>query len=133
SNGSNVPGFPFTANNAILSSPAIGYLDGAGDTSSEIVFATVADSLYVLEPNGKRRAGWPVYVKSGGNSKTPAPALADMNNDGFLDVVFQSTNGGVYAFNRDGTPLAPWINVRYSSLTSSASESSPVVADINGD
>ncbi len=131
--GSNVPGFPFTANGPILSSPAIGYMDGPGDVTPEIVFASVSDSLYVLEPDGKRRTGWPKYVRSGGNSKTPSPALADMNNDGFLDVVFASTNGGVYAFNRDGSPLAPWNNVRYSTLTSAASESSPVVADINGD
>jgi hypothetical protein len=132
-NGTNVPGFPFTANNVIVSSPAIGYLDGPGDTSPEIVFASAGDSLYVLEPNGQRRPGWPKFVKTGGNSRSPSPALADMNNDGFLDIVYQSTNGGVYAFNRDGSALAPWVNVRYSTDVSSASESSPVVADINGD
>jgi hypothetical protein len=131
--GSSVPGFPFTANGAIWSSAAIGYMDGPGDSTPEIVFASTADSLYMLNADGKRRAGWPVFVRSSGGSKTPSPALADMNNDGFLDVVFQSTNGGVYAFNRTGTVLLPWSNVRYSALTSSASESSPVVADINGD
>ncbi len=131
--GTNVPGFPFTANAPILCSPAIGYLDGPGDTSPEIVFASAVDSLYVLEPDGKRRPGWPIFLRTGGNSKSPSPALADMNNDGFVDVVYQSTNGGVYVVNRNGALLPPWSNIRYSTLTSAASESSPVVADINGD
>jgi len=133
SDGSNLPGFPVTVNAPIASSPAIGYLDGPGDTSPEIVVASTSDSLYVFEPNGARRPGWPKFVRTGGNSRSPSPAIADMNNDGFNDVVYMSTNGGVYAWNRDGSILAPWNNVRYSTLTSSASESSPVVADINGD
>ncbi len=131
--GSNVPGFPFTANNAILSSPAIGYLDGPGDTQAEIVFVSVSDSLYVLEPDGKRRPGFPIFIRTGGNSKSPSPALADMNNDGFTDIVYQATNGGVYVITRTGALLPPWSNIRYTTLTGSASESSPVVADINGD
>lgn len=131
--GSNVAGFPFTVNAPILGSTAIGYLDGPGDTQPEIIVASAVDSLYVLTFDGKRRAGWPKFVRTGGSSKSPSPALADMNNDGFLDVIYQSTNGGVYVWNRDGTLLPIWNNVRYSSLTSGASESSPVVADINGD
>jgi hypothetical protein len=43
------------------------------------------------------------------------------------------TDGGVYAYNRNGTILLPWNNVRYTTTTAGASESSPVVADINGD
>ena len=131
--GSNVPGFPVQIGYPMPTSPAIGYLDGAGDTSPDIVVASDWDSLYVFNANGSRRAGWPKYVRSGGTSRAPSPALADMNNDGFTDIVVMSTNGGVYVFNRDGTVLPGWSNVRYSSLTSGASESSPVVADINGD
>ncbi|MEY4069413.1 MAG: hypothetical protein RL721_27 [Candidatus Eisenbacteria bacterium] len=131
--GTNVPGFPFTANGPIWASAAIGFLDGPGDTSPEIVFASATDSLYVLGTDGRRRAGWPKWIRAGGVSKSPSPALADMNNDGFTDIIYQSTNGGVYVFNRDGNLIAPWSNVRYSTFNSGASESSPVVADINGD
>ncbi|HXJ64108.1 MAG TPA: C25 family cysteine peptidase, partial [Actinomycetota bacterium] len=133
SNGTNVPGFPFTTNGSITSSAAVGYLDGPGDTSPEIVFSTTADSLYVLNANGQRRAGWPVRARAGGSSRSPSPALADMNNDGFLDIVHLGTEGLVWAYNRNGTVLAPWNGVRYTPMTSGASESSPVVADINGD
>jgi hypothetical protein len=132
-NGTNVPGFPFTTNAQITSSVAVGYLDGPGDTSPEIVFSSTADSLYVLNADGKRRPGWPVFARSGGSSRSPSPALADMNNDGFLDIVHMGTNGGLYVYNRNGTIIPPWNNVRYTTLTSGASESSPVVADINGD
>jgi len=133
SNGTNVPGFPFTTNGSITSSAAVGYLDGPGDTSPEIVFSTTADSLYVLNANGQRRTGWPVRARAGGSSRSPSPALADMNNDGFLDIVHLGTEGLVWAYNRNGTVLAPWNGVRYTPMTSGASESSPVVADINGD
>ena len=133
SNGTNVPGFPFQTNAQITSSVAVGYLDGPGDTSPELVFTSTADSLYVLNADGKRRTGWPVFARCGGVSRSPSPALADMNNDGFLDIVHLGTNGGVYVFNRTGSLIPPWSNIRYTTLTSGASESSPVVADINGD
>jgi len=113
--------------------PAVGYLDGPGDTTPEIVFLATNDSAYVIEPTGLRRAGWPIWLNAHGSTKIPSPAIADMNNDGFNDVVIQSTNGGVYIYNRDGNLLPGMVNLRYSTLTSAASESSPVVADINGD
>jgi hypothetical protein len=131
--GSNVPGFPFTTLSAITSSPAVAYLDGPGDVSPEIIFSTTNDSLYVLNSNGALRAGWPVWTRTGGSSRSPSPAIADMNNDGFPDIVHLATNGGIYVFNRNGSLVFPWSNVRYTTHTSGASESSPVVADINGD
>jgi uncharacterized repeat protein (TIGR01451 family) len=131
--GSNLPGFPFVTTGAINSSAAVGFLDGPGDTSPEIVFTSLSDSLYVLNANGLRRPGFPIWTRTAGSSRSPSPALADMNNDGFLDIVHQSTNGGVYVFTRTGGLVFPWSNVRYTTLTSAASESSPVVADINGD
>jgi hypothetical protein len=133
SNGTSLPGFPLQTNGNITSSVAVGYLDGPGDTSPEIIFSSTNDSLYVINANGQRRPGWPVRARCGGSSRSPSPALADMNNDGFLDVVHLGTDGAVYVYNRNGTILPPWNGVRYTTLTSGASESSPVVADINGD
>jgi len=131
--GNNLPGFPVTLNGGITASIAVGPLDGPGDTSLEIMALTASQNLYVLEPNGSIRSGFPRFVRSNGSSKSPSPALADMNGDGFLDIVIASTDGGIYVFDRNGNYVLPWSNVRYSTLTAGASESSPVVADINGD
>ena len=131
--GANLPGFPVTLGGSISDSPAITFLDGAGDPHPEIVVATSNDSLYVFSYTGVRRAGWPVWAKSGGTSKIPSPAIADMNNDGFMDIVFAGTDGLLHVFKPDGTTLAPVNGVRFSTLTSYACESSPVVADIDGD
>jgi len=135
-NGTNVPGFPVSLWNWISASVAVGSLDGPGGPLS-IVVPTVS-KLYALNANGTTRAGFPVTLSLGGNSKTPSPALADMDGDGSLDIVQAGTNGGLYVYKGNGaiatTPsLVPWNNVRYSTLTSYASESSPAVADINGD
>jgi len=131
--GSNVPGFPVHIGVSLRAAPAVGFLDGAGDTQLEIVEPAMNDSLYVIEANGARRPGFPVHVKTTGMSRPPSPALADMNRDGYLDVVEAGTDGAMYVYDRSGPIVPPWSGVRYSSLTSLSSESSPVVADINGD
>ena len=133
-NGTNVPGFPVQLGPSLRASPAVGYLDGSGDSQLEIVIPAMNDSLYVIEANGARRNGFPVHIKTTGNTRPPSPALADMNGDGYLDIVQAGTDGAMYVYDRNGAIVAPWgSSARYSSLTSSASESSPVVADINGD
>ncbi|MEO5617707.1 MAG: FG-GAP-like repeat-containing protein, partial [Candidatus Eisenbacteria bacterium] len=131
--GNNLPGFPVNLGSSITASVAVGGLDGPSDTTLEIVVGTSSNLLYVINSNGTVRSPFPWWVSMGGTSKTPSPALADMNNDGYLDIVQAGTNGGMYVFQRTGFMLAPWNNIRYSSYTSGASESSPVVADINGD
>jgi len=133
--GSNVPGFPVTLGVGLRASPAVGYLDGPGDAQLEIVIPAMNDSLYVIEANGARRAGFPVHIVTSGNSRPPSPALADMNRDGKLDIVMASTDGTLQVFSGAGGTVPPWPvgGVRFSSLTSGACESSPVVADINGD
>ncbi len=131
--GTDLPGFPVYLGGSITASAAVGYLDGPGDTQLDIVVATSLDSLYVIRADGSRRAPYPRWIKTSGTSRTPSPALAYMNTDTYLDIVFASTNGGIYVYDRNGNIVAPWLALRYSSLTNSASESSPVVADINGD
>ncbi|MBI1797228.1 MAG: VCBS repeat-containing protein [Candidatus Eisenbacteria bacterium] len=131
--GTNVPGFPVMTAPNIRSSPAVGYLDGVGDTHLDIVLLAPNDSLYVFKTDGGRRTGFPVYCPSMLMSKNPSPALADMNNDGFLDIVAAGEDGKIYVYDRNGNALPAFASSRYSNLTSAVSESSPVVADIDGD
>jgi hypothetical protein len=69
----------------------------------------------------------------GGADIQTSPALADVNDDGFLDIVFATSDGFIKVYNRDGTLQPAFTNTRYSTAVSPASASSPVVADIDGD
>jgi hypothetical protein len=131
--GSNLPGFPVQLAAGVCGSPAVGSLDGAAGPLSIVVPAT-CDSVYVFRADGSRRTGFPAYCPLGATyGKHPSPALADMNGDGYLDIVQASTDGRIFVWDGNGAIVPPWNGVRYSTLTTSASECSPVVADINGD
>jgi peptidase C25-like protein/VCBS repeat protein len=132
--GSYLPGFPIALGGQISSSVAVGPLDGAGDPELDIVVSVSGvDLLYVIGANGGQHAGFPKQLITRDVSRAPSPALADINGDGYLDIVAASTTGLLYAYDRNGALLPGFTNLRFSTLTSSASESSPVVADITGD
>jgi hypothetical protein len=150
-------------NEAIYSSPAVGDVDGDGQL--EIFCGTgiywfrlgrytqpkvygfrvnMSGAEWVLED----LPGWPQNVVYPGWS---SPALADLNNDGKLEVVigtgYQGTgttcslqaadpncHGALYAWNHDGTllsgfPMWPTFNTTWNSYI----RSSPVVADVDND
>ena len=131
--GSNMPGFPVAMGTGSVGSVAIGRLDGPGGPLS-IVVPVADNSIAVKLQNGSNRPGFPKLLPTTASGRSPSPALADMNGDGFLDIVVASTNGRIYVFDRNGVLLAPWTSLsRYSSLIEEATVASPVVADINGD
>src|SRR5262249_47480917 len=103
-------GWPFTAAYPIWSTPAIGDLDGDG--KKEIVFGSNGNLLYALRWYGQEwidgdanPATKGVFKVLGAPYNYGTPALADLNGDGHLDIVFASWDGNLYAWNSNGTNL----------------------------
>ncbi len=113
SNGSDIIGWPQLTSNSIGASLALGDIDGDGFL--EVVGAT-PNEIYVWENNGSLfdgnedgTADWPKPAGSSSNIGTSTPVLADLDEDGFLEVIIGgSGESKVYVFSRDGTIFSGW-------------------------
>jgi hypothetical protein len=137
-NGTAVPGWPVNTGaagtpSAITSSPAIGDLDQDG--SNEVIVSSERNGgrVHVLRSNGTNMPGWPKDVPSmTAQVRTASPVLADLDNDGFLDIIFPSSDGRLFAWTRTGA-LIPGFPVTFLSGINEATQSTPAVGDIDGD
>lgn len=106
---------------AIDSAPTIADLNG--DKSPEILFATHDESygsnLYALTSDGK--LFWKHAVGTSGSS----PTVADINNDGVLEVIVGDYEGNVHAFDNYGNEI--WRCKVHGRVRD------PSVADLDGD
>jgi len=76
-----------------------------GDDKLEVV-AVMGDSIYAWYSNGQRVQGWP---KGLGIIPSCAPALADLNGDGYDEVVLGVSDGqGLFAWKGDGSNVPGW-------------------------
>ncbi|UCC50735.1 MAG: VCBS repeat-containing protein [Anaerolineaceae bacterium] len=175
-NGSVKAGWPFkTYDNdvppagcadSVFSTPALGDMDMDGDL--EIVFGAFDKRLYALHHDGQLVSGFPPdsyhYARFGWDNLKDqladtiwsSPALADFNNDGYLEIVIGSDEGSfantfpggyenwscpyrvpyspdrcggsIYAFDRNGQLLEGFPRYKYEII-----QSTPAVIDINGD
>lgn len=124
--------------------PAIGDLDGNG--TMEIVItgkvrdplqggATINSAVMVMLPDGRRAPGWAVPKLGRGApistafSPNQAPALADINGDGRLEIVVSLTDGTVRAYSAGGSLM--WQFDYAQGRVLYASE--PVIGDVSGD
>ncbi|MCX6639716.1 MAG: T9SS type A sorting domain-containing protein, partial [bacterium] len=102
-NGTSLPGFPNYIEGWTYSTPAIGDLDGDGQV--EIALLCNSGLLYAFETNGSPMAGWPVNM--GHYNCEGALAMADIDNNNQMDVLFGNNGGTAYqylCYRADGTP-----------------------------
>ena len=133
------------------SRPAIGDLDRDG--YPEIVYANIEGDVYVFRHDGTPFPGFPVRIDptfsapavrtNTNHVKTGifgSPVLADLDGDGFLDIVVAAMDQHVYAWDRHGNLLPGWpVKIQDPSPGSgqtpvgAESINTPVVADLDGD
>lgn len=138
--GELLPGFPLTLTMDSDSSPALADFDGDGRTW--IVFGDDAGALHVVDTAGRERAGFPVQTLGVVSGPTPtphppggnihsieaSPAVADLNNDGRLEIAVGSWDGRMYLWDDAGEPLPGWPVQTDDQIISSAA-----LVDLDGD
>ena len=106
-----------------------GYLDVVIGTGYN--FSGVGNRVYALDRFGNLLPGWP-YVTDPNPAVVagtfPSPAIADLNDDGNLEVIIGDGQGRIHAIEADGTAL--WVKQAFLPQNLFAS---PIVADVNGD
>jgi uncharacterized repeat protein (TIGR01451 family) len=129
-------GWPVDTLGQITSSPALADLDFPPDGQNEIIIASESDSVYVLRGNGTNYPGWPrAAMVNSATGHTSSPVVADLDEDGHLDIIFAANNGKMHVWKRDGTPMPGWDNVFFAQdvLDADATQSTPTVANIDAD
>ncbi len=100
----------------------------------ELVVADFLGRIYAYHADGTPVPGWPVETEP---EVWNAPAVADLDGDGTLEVVVapRSPNNRVYVFRWDGTPMAGWPQSYPGGIHegSAGAYASPVIADLDQD
>lgn len=140
--------------NEITSSPAVADIDKDGQM--EVVVGTgstdrsncTQGGVIVLNHNGQVQSGWPKLAYDTNNngcreSFFSTPALGDLTNDGYLEIVIGGFDKRLYAWRYDGTllpgfPADSYLKTRFPSwgfdgILADTIWSSPALADLDAD
>jgi hypothetical protein len=138
--GDLLPGFPLELPLDSDSSPALADFDDDG--GAWIVFGDDAGWLHVVDTDGRERPGFPARTLGPGSGPTPtphppggnvhsieaSPAVADVNDDGRLEIAIGSWDGRMYLWDDGGRPLPGWPVQVGDQIISSAA-----LVDLDGD
>ena len=107
-----------------------GDIDRASDGAPEIVGAGSDGVLRAWDRTGALMPGWPVDLERPVASR---PALADLDGDGYLEVVVSAGSSRVFGLRSNGARVENW-PLKYERGDSlSVPPSSPIVGDVDGD
>ncbi len=119
-----------------LASPALADLDG--DDQLEVLITTrhsdgTPDALHAVRLDGTEPAGWP-YVFGVWAPSNTSPAVADLNNDGILEIVVISENDYLHVIDEFGDPVAPYpLPLVATGIDAGIATPSPALGDLDED
>jgi outer membrane protein assembly factor BamB len=111
----------------VISSPALGDIDGDGEM--EIVIGSNANTLYVFDGQGRVK-----YTHTAGKFIESSPALGDIDGDGEVEIAVGSHDFKLYVLK--AVPGQPRLGVEWTFTPTQAANiffSSPTLADIDDD
>ena len=129
--GTNVSGWPRTAESWIYSSPAIGDLDGNG--TLDIAVGCNSIYAYAFASDGTSLPGWPVEHPMG-SGFYGSPAMADIDGDLDMEVLLgdnaaMGPGSLLHAYHHDGTTVEGWpVNIDGPTM-----RNCPAFGDVEGD
>ncbi|UCH85710.1 MAG: VCBS repeat-containing protein, partial [Candidatus Latescibacterota bacterium] len=130
--GSLVPGFPYRLGGEAAGSICAGDVDDDGYFELLVQTKGTSGKVHLVNHDGNVAAGWPRSIQMRDIFFTPSPALADFNNDGKLEAVvywWDGVDAKIYIIDYLGTDYPGWPKW----ISQNYTESSIVVADVNGD
>jgi hypothetical protein len=140
-NGVPLPGWPKTFDSGNIGglprSMSIVFADIDGDGQPEVIYvsSTATDRsgtgvVHVDRLDGTALAGWPVTLPGAHDIiHEGAPAIADVDGDGRLDIAVVTDDQKIYLYHDNGVPFAGWPVTQGSHF----GFNSVSFADINGD
>ena len=136
--GSILPGWPKPTKDLCWASPVIGDFDGDGDR--EIIAYDIDGTVYVWHHDGTElmdgddnpATDGPFFAAglSSDGWHVSTPAIADMDNDGIVELIVAAPRDSIYVLNSDRSAVAGWPVYIGDEVGVGAS---PVVGDIDGD